>query len=243
MTSSCFLAPSRRDLQDTFVPFLAVASDKLEAVAEADGDVSPEEPGAKPESKAKEGQEAEDKDAQEGAAETSPPASKTAGATPALEGDDEKPKASEPTAPAGENVEEPGASTVEPMSQEESLGGLDGLVDEGAKEPMSQEEAAGGLEGEPMSQSAPELLEDAKATTPAEEAQRSAEDDVLGRKRSAEQTAASSAQADGDQAVGVAMETDEANKGGGQAAGEGQEGGEGAAASGTCGSSDPSEGR
>lgn len=229
-------------MQDTYVPFFATASDKLEAVAKADGDES--EPGAKPESDAKEGEETKDKDAKEAAAETSPPASEAAGATPPLEGV-EKPKASESVAPAGETAEEPDASTAEPMSQEESLGGLDGLVEEDAKEPMSQEEAAVGLEAEPMSKSGAEHLEEAEAVASAETSKVPAEveDDVLGRKRSAEQTAAGDAQGDGDQVVGVAMETDEANKDGEQAAGEGPEGGKGAAVSGTCDSSDPSAGR
>lgn len=229
-------------MQDTYVPFFATASEKLEAGAEADGDASA--PGGEPEPEAKEGEETKDAEAKEAAAETSPPASETAGATPTLEGD-EKPEASESIPPAGETAEGPDATTAEPMSQEESLGGLDGLVEEGAKEPMSQEEAAVGSEAEPMSQSGPEHLEDAKAVTSAETSKAHAEDedDVLGRKRSAEQTAAGDAQGDVGQGVGVAMETDEAKEDGEQASRGGQEGGKGAAVSGTCDSSDPSVGR
>lgn len=136
------------------------------------------------------------------------------------------------------------------MSQEESLGGLDGLAKDRVKEPepMSQEEAQGGLEAEPMSQSGPEHLEEAEAVASAETTANvpvPAKDDVLGRKRSAEQTAAGDAPGDGDghKGVGVAMETDEKNEDGGQAAGEGPEGGEGATVSGTCDSSDPRAGR
>lgn len=240
-------------MQDTFIPFIATASEKLEAVAEVDGEEpaegsSPDEPGAKPEPKTKESQETKD-DAEEAAAETSSPESESASAAQTLRGD-EKSKAPESVAPAGGAVEGPDASTVEPMSQE-SLGGLDGLVVEGAKHPMSmsqEEESSGGIEqGEPMSKSGPEHLEEPEAATPAETAHVPAEDDVLGRKRSAEQTATklntAAGEGGGDQGVGVAMETDETKKGGGQAAGEGQEGREGAAVSGTCDLSDPSEGR
>lgn len=196
-------------LQDTYVPFFATATEKLEAVAEADGNTSPDEP----EPIAKKGQETKDKDVQDATAETSPSESETATAS-RLEGGEKPKAASESIAPAGNTVEGPDASTVEPMSQEESLGGIDVLkegvkepmsqeeaasmlecepmsqsavehLEQGAKKPMSQEETASEFEGEPMSQSTPEHLEEAEALTPAETASAPGEDDVLGRKRSA----------------------------------------------------------
>ncbi len=215
------------DLQDTYVPFIAAASEKLEAVPEADGEAS-DEPGAKPDSKTEGDEE------KEGEKETKDDGAKS---TPEIE----------TTETTGEGKE---ASTVEPMSQEENLGGLDEIVEGGAAEPMSQEEALSGLEGEPMSQSAPELSEE----VPAEEERQEnpsagtvsnvpAEDDVVGRKRSAEQPAGDDAQSKGEQ--GTDMETDERNEGGASAAGEGQKKGEeGTAASGnTCDSSAPNDER
>eukprot|EP00903_Cladosiphon_okamuranus_P017095 g15751.t1 len=234
--------------KDTHTPFFATASEKLEAVAEADVDASPAEPGAKPESETNEDKEAKCQDTQEPATEPSPPASETADATPVLDGN-EKPNASQSVAPAEETAEAQRACAagVEPMSQEESLVGLDGLVEDGARghEPISQEETPGEFEAEPMSQSGPEHLEEAEVVASAEttaDVPVSAEDDVLDRKRSVEQTAAV-APGDGNQGVGVTMETNERTEDGEKAAGEGPEEVERAVVPGKCDSSDPSSGR
>eukprot|EP00752_Nemacystus_decipiens_P012164 g10783.t1 len=220
--------------KDTHVPFFATASEKLKAVGNADGDAA--ESTAMTESEAKEGEETNEKGAKEATTDTSSPASETAGATPTPEGD-EKPKTSKSGALA-ETAEGPAASTAEPMSQEESLGGLDGLVEEDSQEPMSQDTVR--FEAEPMSQSGPEHLEGAEVVASAETAKApEVEDDVLGRKRLAEHTLAGGAQGYGDKGVGAAMETDEANKDREQTTGE-REGGQGAATPGSCESSDPS---
>lgn len=222
-----------RDLQDTYVPFIAAASEKLEAVPEADSEASPDEAGATADSKTEE--VVEEVVEEEGEKEET----KDDGAKPTPE--------SETTEPTAEGQE---TSTVEPMSQEENLGRLDEIVEGGAAEPMSQEEALSGLKGEPMSQSAPEHSEEVlaeeerqKKLSAAMAANVSAEDDVIGRKRSAEQTAGDDAQSKGD--LGADMETDEPHEDGAPAEEQGQKKGEeGTTASGdTCDSSAPNDER
>jgi len=207
------------DFQDTYVPFITAASKKLEAVPEADGEASPDEPGAKPDLKTEEeGEEA-------GEDET--------------KGDGTKPTTeSETIQPAGEGQE---TSTVEPMSQEENLGGLDEILEGSVAEPMSQEGALSELEGEPMSQSAGEERQENSSTGTT--ANVPAEDDMVGRKRSAEQPAGDDAQSKSDQ--GAEMETNEHHIDGAQAGQQGQkEGEEETAASGnTCDSSAPKDER
>ena len=213
------------------MPFIATASEKLEAVPEADGEASSDEPGSQPESKTEKGQEEEEIEKEGEKEETKDDGTKTT--------------------PEGESSESTGegqeTSPAEPMSQEENLGALDETREGGAEEPMSQEETPGGLDSEPMSQSAPEHSEEVSAGEERQKAPSAetaanvpAEDDLVSRKRSAEQPAGDDSQTNVDQ--GVEMETDENNQDGAQtSAAEPEKREEG---TGTCESSSvPNEGR
>lgn len=148
-------------MQDTYVPFLAKASEKLETVENADREASPDkaQDEERPECNT-EGAKTKSDGAVTAAAK-SPSAGKAVGDTPEV---GEKPRALSCDAPAGATSEAQDANTVEPMSQEETCGALEGSNGGGAEEPMSQETAMGGLGetldhtegGEPVSQSGPE---------------------------------------------------------------------------------------
>lgn len=154
------------NLQDTFDPFFAKASEKLEAVQEADDEASPENVGDKEKVECStggdrtEGDDASKAAAAKAAAEHSSPESEAVSDTP----EGEKLQAPKCDASTGETSEAQEADTVEPMSQEGTCGVLDGSNRGGAKEQMSQESAVRGLDetldptegGEPMSQSGPE---------------------------------------------------------------------------------------
>ncbi|CAM9616907.1 unnamed protein product [Ectocarpus sp. 6 AP-2014] len=223
--------------KDTYNPFMKKASEKL-AVVKEDSGGSPDDSNAP-----KASSTSEPKTVDEGAPNTaSGEVSLSAGgaAAPTLEGK-QKPEEPECTKPPAGPTSEEGDGAVEPMSQEETVGTLDGSVEEGTEEPMSQEQTVGGLdedatveEGteEPMSQeqTAGGLGEDVTPAhggepmphavsqgtggdTPSKTAQ-DGERQVQDRKRPApDGKAADSSQA---------METEEPHKEGAQEAGEGQ---------------------
>ncbi|CAM9203822.1 unnamed protein product [Ectocarpus sp. 12 AP-2014] len=129
--------------KDTYNPFMKKASEKL-AVVKEDSGGSPDDPNAP-----KASSTSEPKTADEGAPNTaSGEVSPSAGgaAAPTLE-EKQKPEEPECTKPPAGPTSEEGDAAVEPMSisQEENFGTLDGSVEKGTEEPMSQEQTLGGL--------------------------------------------------------------------------------------------------
>lgn len=233
-------------LQDTYVPFFAKASEKLKAMQETDGEMSPDK--AEDKEKPQDSTEGEKKgdDVPKADAEHSPPStSAPASATPECD----KPHAPKCDAPAGATSEVQDVDTaVKPMSQEELCGALDDALDpteggepmsqSGPEELMSQETIVGGLGealdltegGEPMSQSGPKESEEMVAGKAHDQASSSEtadapEDSVPGRKRSAP----------------GAMETDETTQDETQTTRDGEEE-RGATVPGTSDSSAPNKG-
>ncbi|CAM9494236.1 unnamed protein product [Scytosiphon promiscuus] len=222
--------------RDTFDPFISVAAEKLEVV-EQGADREADEPSLPSSTKAE--SETEDGDAANVAAKPSLPGGEGASATTG--------ECTGPTAATSEGD----STTVEPMSQEESLGTL-GSVGAAGEEPTSQQNESGGPikgadstnDAEPMSQSGEE--EDA-ASEKLEETTSSGighgvEQGMPGKKRA--QPGADGGQTADDDVPGsdqgTAMETANACK----AAGASEEGPaqDGSVVSGTCDPSAAAEG-
>ncbi|CAM9698913.1 unnamed protein product [Ectocarpus sp. 8 AP-2014] len=143
--------------KDTYNPFMKKASEKL-AVVKEDSGGSPDDSNAPKASSTSEPKTADEGAPNTASGEVSPSAGGAAASTLEEKQKPEEPECTKP--PAGPTSEE-GDGAVEPMSQEETFGTLDGSIEEGTEEPMSQEQTLGGLgedatveEGteEPMSQ-------------------------------------------------------------------------------------------
>ncbi|CAB1118717.1 unnamed protein product [Ectocarpus sp. CCAP 1310/34] len=202
--------------KDTYNPFMKKASEKL-AVVKEDSGGSLDDPNAPKASSTPELKTADEGAPNAASGEGSPSAGRAA--APTLE-EKQKPEEPECTKPPAGPTSEDGDAAVEPisMSQEENIGTLDGSVEEGTEEPMSQEQTLGGLGedltpahgGEPMPQA---VSEGPGEDTPPKAAQ-GGERQVPDRKRPApDGKAPDSSQA---------METEEPHNEGAQEAGEGQ---------------------
>lgn len=227
-------AVTRHASQDTYKPFMAKASEKLQVVKE-DAEGSPDESDASKASSTSEPKPEDEGAPNSASGEVSP---STGGAAVPTSEEKQKPEEPECTKPPGPSLEE-GDAAVEPMSQEDNFGELDGsvaggteepmsqdvgglgedvTVEEGTEEPMSQEQTVGGLGedvtpahgGEPMPQA---VSEGPGEDTPSETVQ-DGERQVPDRKRPAPDGKTADSR--------EAMETEEPHKDGAQDAGERQ---------------------
>lgn len=225
-------------LQDTFEPFVSKASEKLDVVDQ------------EPDSKADESDDkeitgeaesnTEGKEAANAAAKPSPAGQEGVSAT-----------AEKGTAPTESSSEE-NPTAVEPMSQEEIFGGLDGSIEAAGDGPTSRENKPGEhdeaddttADAEPMSQSVEEDAAHEKVQETASSAIAPVgEQELPGRKRpqpgaEGDESAGHELLSSGDR--GVPTETDDGHNDSG-ASGEGKAEG-GGAGSGTCDSSASIEG-